>query len=312
MERRSNLFYAPASAFKKYSVVKVFELPASDYVEVVKFKKGIFQKGIEKHNSMKDLLGVYSCYFKGDFTTPSASLIRDRSDNIDPETYARLLKERTLRRAVRESQLSVLANQWDYWCTFTYADKKIRYDRDSCFKLFAKTVKFINRKYSANLQYIVFPEQHKDGAWHLHGFVKGVPQELFFYNKNGCLDIKYFCDIGYVSAENVRNCSSDTVRRKKNYAMKYCLKSLNSFEKYQHLYYKSHDLEKPVVSEFVLDSYEQFHAYQVLDNMLSSSDFWENDYVIKATYSLSEYYNNIEKETQTYGSRWISQENFQE
>ena len=33
------------------------------------------------------------------------------------------------------------------------------------------------KKYKANIQYILIPEQHKDGAWHMHGLLMGIKED---------------------------------------------------------------------------------------------------------------------------------------
>ena len=60
------------------------------------------------------------------------------------------------------------ANEWNYFCTFTFA--KNRYDYAACKK---RLQYFLNNfsKRKAHLEYLIVPEPHEDGAWHFHGLM---------------------------------------------------------------------------------------------------------------------------------------------
>ena len=36
----------------------------------------------------------------------------------------------------------------------------------------------ISKKYQSQIQYLLVPEQHKDGAWHIHGLISGLPEDV--------------------------------------------------------------------------------------------------------------------------------------
>lgn len=69
-----------------------------------------------------------------------------------------------------------ICNEFSHFCTFTQ-DKKMRdrFDLTEFRKDFAQMVRNINRDRDENskIKYLLIPEQHKNGAWHLHGFLKG-------------------------------------------------------------------------------------------------------------------------------------------
>ena len=68
-----------------------------------------------------------------------------------------------------------LANDWDYFLTMTFDPKKVdRYDLQSLHEKFKEWVKYRRKKYFWKFDYLLVPEQHEDGAWHLHGLVRGV------------------------------------------------------------------------------------------------------------------------------------------
>jgi hypothetical protein len=39
----------------------------------------------------------------------------------------------------------------------------------------AQWVRDYRKRHAVDLKYLVVPEQHKDGAWHMHGFLMGLP-----------------------------------------------------------------------------------------------------------------------------------------
>ena len=68
-------------------------------------------------------------------------------------------------------------NPWDHFCTWTLADNKgfDRYDLAPWYKDFSQWIRNQRRLHKAPLAYLIVPEGHKDGAWHLHALVKGLP-----------------------------------------------------------------------------------------------------------------------------------------
>lgn len=79
------------------------------------------------------------------------------------------------RNKVREY---VLCNDFAYFCTFTIdATKYDRYGLKEYHKAFAHWIRDYNRKHGLCVQYVLIPEQHKDGAWHEHGFIMGLLAE---------------------------------------------------------------------------------------------------------------------------------------
>ena len=71
-----------------------------------------------------------------------------------------------------------LCNPWNIFLTFTLDPRK--YDRDDLQKFQKDISQFIrnyNRNHSLNIKYLLIPEEHKKGGWHMHGFLMGLPDE---------------------------------------------------------------------------------------------------------------------------------------
>lgn len=69
-------------------------------------------------------------------------------------------------------------NSWDWFCTFTIDGKKYnRHDLKTYHKRFSQWLRDYSKKHGLNIKYLIIPETHKDGAWHEHGLISGLPKE---------------------------------------------------------------------------------------------------------------------------------------
>ncbi|MBO5341038.1 MAG: hypothetical protein J6A62_08585 [Oscillospiraceae bacterium] len=70
-----------------------------------------------------------------------------------------------------------LCNDWDFFCTFTIDKTQFnRYELNTYYKAFAQWIRDYRKEYGCKIEYCLIPEQHEDGAWHMHGFMRGIPQ----------------------------------------------------------------------------------------------------------------------------------------
>ena len=70
-------------------------------------------------------------------------------------------------------------NPWEWFCTWTLADDRgfDRYDLGPWYKDFSQWVRNQRRLHGSALDYLIVPEGHKDGAWHLHALMMGLPRD---------------------------------------------------------------------------------------------------------------------------------------
>ena len=67
-------------------------------------------------------------------------------------------------------------NHWTYWATFTLDQTKYdRFNLDQFRKDFTHFIRNKSAKYGCKIHYLLVPELHADGAWHMHGFIEGLP-----------------------------------------------------------------------------------------------------------------------------------------
>lgn len=80
---------------------------------------------------------------------------------------------RSMRRARAKLRRLALANDFDVFVTLTLDPAKVdRYDGAAVTKLLNRWTDNMVRRHG--MRYILVPEQHKDGAWHFHGFIGGI------------------------------------------------------------------------------------------------------------------------------------------
>lgn len=73
-----------------------------------------------------------------------------------------------------------LCNPWEWFCTLTL--DKAKYDRFNLPVYYKDLSQWLRdqRKKGYDVKYLLVPELHKDGAWHIHGFFYGLPDLVSF------------------------------------------------------------------------------------------------------------------------------------
>lgn len=69
-------------------------------------------------------------------------------------------------------------NKFDYFVTLTLNKNKMdRYDLDDFIKKLGQYIRNNRRLKGSQIEYLLIPEQHKDGAYHMHGLIKGINKD---------------------------------------------------------------------------------------------------------------------------------------
>lgn len=179
-----------------------------------------------------------------------------------------------------------LCNDFDYFVTLTLdANKYDRYNLSQYIKDLGRFIRYQRQKYDVEFEYILIPEPHKNGAWHMHALFKGldpgqlklftlkdkIPQKIKQLIKEG-RDIynwtSYADKFGWNTLEKVK--SREAISK---YITKYISKSLEvdlKRDKGKKLYYVTRGLKTAVkVREGTLTSHE----------LVGIPFNYENDYV---------------------------------
>lgn len=168
---------------------------------------------------------------------PDGRRIR-REDEDQPEKM-----DNSLSRTKAAVYELAACNPWEHFVTLTLSPEK--YDRYNLSKFRADLAQFLrnyNRIHGCGIKYLLIPEQHQDGAWHMHGLVMGIPNNALSVNKNGYRDFPaYASRFGFCSIDDIRD--KDKVS---SYITKYISKDLSDRreELHAHLYYASKGLNR--------------------------------------------------------------------
>ena len=178
-----------------------------------------------------------------------------------------------------------MCNEFNFFCTFTQDQKmRDRFDLKEFRKDFAQFVRNLNRKRpdDKKIKYLLIPEQHKDGAWHMHGLLQGIekadlrefslseklPERIRKQISKGVKVYdwtKYRKAFGYFTCTEIQNKNACS-----KYITKYISKDLQKTvrESGEHLFFASQGLKSR--ETIVKNSFEKCPVFEW--------DF-ENDYV---------------------------------
>lgn len=167
---------------------------------------------------------------------PKGSM-RDPLEKSTPDTK---LDNNFVRARSRVKELA-LCNDWQYFFTFTLDESKYdRYDLKPFQRDLSRFIRNFSRRLEAPVKYLLIPEQHKDGAWHMHGLIMGLPKRFLTPNSNGYQEwADYSKRFGFCSVDPIRDrtkCAS--------YISKYISKQMaqRAEAKGEHLFYCSQKL----------------------------------------------------------------------
>lgn len=147
-----------------------------------------------------------------------------------------------------------LCNSWDYFFTGTIDRAKFdRFNLDVYQSRLSQFVRDKRKKYQSQIQYLLVPEQHKDGAWHIHGLISGLPEDAISpfvppapqrLVDGGFLNWPdYMTTFGFCSLAPIRDAIATAY-----YITKYISKDLSRRQSDlgKHLYFHSRPLRKAV------------------------------------------------------------------
>lgn len=195
-----------------------------------------------------------------DFDLKFSTLYGDGEGNKTEKEASNLARAKS---SIREY---ALCNDWEWFVTFTLdKSKQDRYDLEEWIKSFGYWVGNYNKAFHTKLKYLLIPEQHKDGAWHMHGLLSGVhANSVVLYDGKKYPTIPYYQNrFGYMSMSKIRD-----TKRIAGYITKYVSKDLDTtkVDMYKHMFYHSYGLKKA----------EVFYETNVREMPI---EVWQNDFV---------------------------------
>lgn len=224
---------------------------------------------IKKYNDSYYRLTVFKVPVKNPAFEEEYKEYKYKKNNIESEGKL----DNNIIRARSKVFEYALCNDFDYFVTLTLDKTKMdRYNLDDFIKKLGQFIRNYRKKYGVNIQYLLIPERHRDGAWHMHGLMKGIPPEHLSKNENGYKDWKaYSKRFGYISIDEIRN--KEAVSK---YITKYISKSFYGgggvTDKNKKMYYASRGLKKAErIKEGTLSGKESV--------LIPEENMFENDFV---------------------------------
>lgn len=176
-------------------------------------------------------------------------------------------------------------NDWDFFFTGTVdAAKYNRYQWAEYYKSFTQWLRDYRKKYRCDIKYLFVPELHEDGAIHIHGFIRGIPQSRIRKFIPG-LEPQKLVDAGYLNWPDYQQkfgfCSMGAINNPEaaaNYITKYITEDFGrcAVQFGGHLYRCSIGLARALPMGYVYQSYIALDAFLDHDAMFCSSG-WVRD-----------------------------------
>lgn len=138
--------------------------------------------------------------------------------------------------------------EWEWFCTWTFKPEwGDRFDYDKCSRTIRQWLHNARKRFAPDLQYLLIPERHKNGAWHFHGLLANCGSMVFassgHRDKSGNMIFNMTkWQNGFTTATKIRD-----IHRVAKYVGKYITKSLCDMTKGRQRYFVSNNLPSPVV-----------------------------------------------------------------
>lgn len=226
---------------------------------------------IKKYTDDYYVLTIHKKFVKhGGFETDNLFKNRDVND---------FKLENNISRARSKVFEYAICNEFEYFVTLTLDSKKYdRYNLELFIKDLGQFIRDKRKKYNTNIQYLLVPEIHNDGAWHMHGLIKGIPSDALSINKNGYLDWEeYKKKFGYISLSKVKN--QEAVSK---YITKYIRKNIGTqkgvIEKNKKMYYCSRGLKKAEKKQGMYNAIPEKFEFDYENIYIRKKVFHANDY----------------------------------
>ncbi len=199
-----------------------------------------------------------------------------------------------------------LCNDWEWFVTLTLDSAKYnRYDLEKFKKDLSRWIRNQRRNYKTKFQFLLIPEAHKDGAWHMHGLFNGIPYSEVKPFEKGIHPDK-LVKSGYMNfpaySEKFGFCSMGRIRDKAKcafYISKYISKDLSDRvgDLGKHLYDSSKPLKGYVDEAYINGSVPELDALLVNHGEFCSTGYVFNEVETFPTRYDDEYnYKPIKKE----------------
>lgn len=204
--------------------------------------------------------------------------IRGKAVNPEKSLY------NSLRRAKKAIYEYAIANKWDFWATLTLDKMKInRYSLDVIQKALSVFLMNTRAKKYKELKWLIVPELHKDGAWHFHLLLAGLPDNELRDSGKTYKDtgrkiynwISYEEKFGWNTLIDIRGIPLEEMYKIAGYLTKYMTKAIGVLRHNKKKYWASKGLKRP-------EKFNTLISYEVYKNFMTEmvNDGQASDYII--------------------------------
>lgn len=178
-------------------------------------------------------------------------------------------------------------NKWDWFITFTFNPEIIdSFDYNQVVECMSHFFLFLRHNSRTNTQYLIVPEKHKSGRYHLHGVFTDIDMDFWkfqfsnHYTKSGApiFNVGGF-PYGFTTATHVMSST-----RVSHYIAKYITKDMFSFIKNKKRYWCSRNLNSGTHKtmlitreelEILLNSFGEVQSMKKLDTPYNSMTYYQ-------------------------------------
>lgn len=170
---------------------------------------------------------------------------------------------------------------WEYFITLTFDGAKVdRYDFDICISKVNQWFKNQKRLHAPELKYLYVPEQHKNGAWHIHGVICDIGEMKLTDSGRVAIGKKSYIrtteNANYPTIYNLSGWrfgfSTATKVKDKHkvatYITKYLTKDLCECTFGKKRFYKSRNIPEPEEKGFIVEPHESVDFLQIIENSI--------------------------------------------
>lgn len=196
----------------------------------------------------------------------------------------------SISRAKRKIYDYATNNDFKYFVTLTFSNSFDSYNLDSVRIKVQQLIRDLRKRYNSRFDFILIPEKHKKGNWHLHGLFSSDFENDFVMNSHHYLTWTSFDKFGFSSIELIKNYDACC-----KYITKYITKEFEKVGKSKHLYFCSKGLKtSDVLCDVVctnLDIDFDYSCDYCLIKSFNDSNF--NYYLDHVENNFINYYNSV-------------------
>ena len=277
--------------------VKTFQY-ANGITEVRVYSKPIgeyFDKSAYIHSRLILRDGDDHSYFYNPFTDMVEKMVE--LDLLEPDLSAQK-KEHSLNVSFNRTRANLFKYlrmvKWEYFITLTFNPEIVdRYDFILCM---SKAKKWINNQKFHNapdLKYILVPEHHRDGAWHIHGVLADVGNMKFVNSGHKDKSRRVIYNLsGWQNGFSTATVIGDYLKVT-TYITEYITKDLCRITAGKNRYYRSKNIPEPIEKSWFLEGDEVVNHYRTI---LPPDEFKDIGYFTEADIFIQSVFDSIDGE----------------